>query len=273
MFPVLGVAAVLSGCAAPKAVDDVATTAPGQSVTIPVLANDANPKAGALEVRKIPITPGKGTAIVNPDNTITYTPSTSAVGDDSFTYKMKSASGGGSIGRVTVHIVPLAPVAVVPAAPPPMILAAPQPPPPPMPPSPPADVMPMGATAIQAVRVTLRTLDDSKAMGEPVRIVVRRGDEVLADRTVGAGEAWSEDSERSFKLDLSRPVALVDASTLTLDIRKLAGGGPPTAWTLSASTDADLSDGRTVTLLAPTPTVQLGGGQPAVHNWAIPSVR
>jgi LPXTG-motif cell wall-anchored protein len=77
---------------APNAVADVATTDPGKAVTIDVLDNDtANPDV-AIDEDSLAITtdPAHGTATVNADHTITYTPNASFSGDDSFDYQLCS---------------------------------------------------------------------------------------------------------------------------------------------------------------------------------------
>ncbi|GAG38217.1 unnamed protein product, partial [marine sediment metagenome] len=56
----------------PMAVDDIASTLEDIPVTIDVLANDSAPDKNALTVASV-TTPDRGTAIINADNTITYT--------------------------------------------------------------------------------------------------------------------------------------------------------------------------------------------------------
>lgn len=95
------------------AVDDTATTAEDIPVTIDVLANDTG-------LGDVPITvslssaPAEGTASVNPDNTITYTPNADFNGTDSFSYQVKDNDGETSTGLVTISVTPVndAPVAV-----------------------------------------------------------------------------------------------------------------------------------------------------------------
>jgi len=69
----------------PVAVDDVAETLVNLPVTIPVLDNDTDPNGDVLTVVEIS-DPANGTALLNPDGTVTYTPDTDFVGTDSFTY-------------------------------------------------------------------------------------------------------------------------------------------------------------------------------------------
>ncbi len=69
----------------PVAVDDVAQTPVNLPVTIPVLGNDTDPNADVLTVVEIS-DPANGTAILNPDGTVTYVPDTDFIGTDTFTY-------------------------------------------------------------------------------------------------------------------------------------------------------------------------------------------
>ena len=64
----------------PVAVDDYAQTHYGVTVTIPVLHNDSDPNGDPIHVTTVIMTPDsmpkEGTAVVNPDGTITYIPFT-----------------------------------------------------------------------------------------------------------------------------------------------------------------------------------------------------
>ncbi|HRK29120.1 MAG TPA: Ig-like domain-containing protein, partial [Chitinophagales bacterium] len=71
---------------APIANDDTASTTPDTPVAIPVLDNDTDPDGDALTVVDIPNPPANGTATINPDSTITYTPNPGFIGTDTFTY-------------------------------------------------------------------------------------------------------------------------------------------------------------------------------------------
>lgn len=85
--------------AAPGAVDDDANVSAGTSTSIDVLANDAGGEVDALTLVQQPM---NGTAAVNPDRTITYTPTGSFSGDDSFVYR--SSGPGGESGDATVRL-------------------------------------------------------------------------------------------------------------------------------------------------------------------------
>lgn len=73
---------------------DRASVAPGGSVTIPVLANDATNRA-ALDPGSVTIVvpPAQGTVRVNPDGTITYTAGASASGTITFQYAVRNLLG------------------------------------------------------------------------------------------------------------------------------------------------------------------------------------
>jgi PKD repeat protein len=68
------------------AVDDTITTAEDIPVTIPVLANDTDVD-GDGNVVTVTL-PAIGTAVINPDNTIAYTPDANANGVDNFNYTL-----------------------------------------------------------------------------------------------------------------------------------------------------------------------------------------
>lgn len=98
-----------SGCSL-IAVDDNPVVASGQSVNIPVLANDvlASPPAGPLV---IVASPTQGSATVNPDNTVTYTSSAGFCGEDQFSYKVCD-NGGCDTALVTVQVKCYAPYSI-----------------------------------------------------------------------------------------------------------------------------------------------------------------
>jgi Big-like domain-containing protein/calcineurin-like phosphoesterase family protein/purple acid phosphatase-like protein len=90
----------------PVAVDDRATTERDTSVVIPVLANDRDGNGDRLALRAV-TDPGHGTAVANPDGTVTYTPDPGFAGTDSFRYK--AVDGRGGTGRATVEVAVLCP--------------------------------------------------------------------------------------------------------------------------------------------------------------------
>lgn len=78
----------------PVAANDTATAALFQPVTINVLGNDQDPD-GSLNPASVTILspPNRGTAQTNSDGTITYSPTGSTTGTDSFTYTVADNSG------------------------------------------------------------------------------------------------------------------------------------------------------------------------------------
>ncbi len=106
----------------PVAVNDYANTAANSSVTIPVLANDYDPNNltgpgnAGLSVSKIdgttavvgtPVTLSSGgTATLNADGSITYTPAAGASGAKTFQYTVADAAGLTAVGLVTINVAP-----------------------------------------------------------------------------------------------------------------------------------------------------------------------
>lgn len=103
----------------PVTKEDTATTDEDVPVTVAVLANDSDVDGDALTVTLISTDPMSGTAVVNADNTITYTPAPDFFGIDEFAYEVSDGNGGLAIGLVrfvTVNPVNDAPVAGADAA-------------------------------------------------------------------------------------------------------------------------------------------------------------
>jgi outer membrane protein OmpA-like peptidoglycan-associated protein len=97
---------------APIAVDDVAQAAPdSQPTIINVLANDSDPEDGPLTL-VIARAPAGGTATVNANRTVTYTPNNGFSGADTFTYTIREPQGATATATVTVNVANQTPVAV-----------------------------------------------------------------------------------------------------------------------------------------------------------------
>ncbi|MBI3409188.1 MAG: tandem-95 repeat protein [Planctomycetes bacterium] len=97
----------------PNAVNDSATTLEDTAVSIPVLANDSDPDNDPLTVTGV--TQGqKGSVVISPNNTVTYSPNANANGADSFQYTISDGRGGTATATVNVTITPAndAPLAV-----------------------------------------------------------------------------------------------------------------------------------------------------------------
>jgi hypothetical protein len=87
---------------APDAVDDVATTLQNQATLIDVLANDS-PGNAPNEV-EIETAPANGSAVVQSDDTIRYSPNFDFFGEDSFEYRLTDANGDSDVATVTVGV-------------------------------------------------------------------------------------------------------------------------------------------------------------------------
>ena len=91
----------------PAAVNDSASTHPGQAVTVAVLANDTDPDGDPLTVTGA--TTAQGTAIVNANNTITFTPAAGFTGTATIAYTISDGNGGTSSATLTVGVANAAP--------------------------------------------------------------------------------------------------------------------------------------------------------------------
>jgi len=95
---------------APEAVDDPAITTPDTPVTIDVAGNDHDPDDpdGYRNLVLVTGPPAHGTAEVQPDQTILYTPASGFVGQDRFGYRLcddvLNAAGGADCGAATVSV-------------------------------------------------------------------------------------------------------------------------------------------------------------------------
>lgn len=87
----------------PTATADTATTVENQNITIQVLAND---DAGNAPITNVSVSslPAHGTAVVNPNKTITYTPDSEYTGTDSFQYTATNMYGTSSPVTVSITI-------------------------------------------------------------------------------------------------------------------------------------------------------------------------
>ena len=87
----------------PTAVNDTAVTDEEMAVTVAVLANDSDLDGDTVSLDLVTM-PTNGTAVVNPDGTVTYTPNANYTGADSFTYRVSDGHGGTATGTVTVTV-------------------------------------------------------------------------------------------------------------------------------------------------------------------------
>jgi len=85
----------------PGTADDTATTQQNTPVTIDVLSNDFS----VLYITSVETTTlNGGSAVINQDNTVTYTPAPNFVGTDSFVYQVRYSEGEYDSAAVTVTI-------------------------------------------------------------------------------------------------------------------------------------------------------------------------
>jgi hypothetical protein len=86
----------------PDAVDDLATALENQATIIDVLANDSlgnAPNGVAIETA-----PASGSATVQANDTIQYSPNFGFFGDDSFEYRLTDANGDSDVAAVTICV-------------------------------------------------------------------------------------------------------------------------------------------------------------------------
>jgi immune inhibitor A len=88
----------------PVAADNSAQTQQNKPVTIAVLANDTDPDGDPLTVQST-TQPGHGSAGINADNTVTYTPNTGFIGTDTFDYTVEDDDGATDTATVTVEVI------------------------------------------------------------------------------------------------------------------------------------------------------------------------
>ncbi|MEX0667676.1 MAG: Ig-like domain-containing protein, partial [Acidimicrobiia bacterium] len=87
----------------PVAMDDSASTAQDTSVNIDVLANDSDPDEDDFFISNVS-EPGNGSAFVDEDGTIRYTPFEGFTGTDTFTYTASDGSVDSNVATVTVLV-------------------------------------------------------------------------------------------------------------------------------------------------------------------------
>jgi Bacterial Ig domain len=89
----------------PVANADAVTTAEDTAVVVAVLANDVvTDGVASLEIAR---SPAHGTAVANPDGTVTYTPAPDTFGPDAFTYRVTDRDGESATADVVVTVTPV----------------------------------------------------------------------------------------------------------------------------------------------------------------------
>ncbi|MGH8665118.1 MAG: cadherin-like domain-containing protein, partial [Burkholderiales bacterium] len=91
------------GNAVPVAEDDTAAVAEDASVAIDLLANDTDVDGDALAV-EIVTGPEHGSAIVEADGTVTYTPQANFFGSDAFTYRVFDGQVSSDVATVAIEV-------------------------------------------------------------------------------------------------------------------------------------------------------------------------
>ncbi len=86
---------------APVAAPDAGQTEVGMAITIPVLANDLDGDGDALIIMGVGAA-ANGSAAVNTDGTVTYTPNAGFAGQDEFSYVISDGKGGASTAEVFI---------------------------------------------------------------------------------------------------------------------------------------------------------------------------
>ena len=87
----------------PDAKNDEATTNEDVAVDIPVLGNDTDPDGGTVSVSEVGA-PAHGTASLNANGSVKYTPTANYFGPDSFSYTISDGQGGSATASVSVSI-------------------------------------------------------------------------------------------------------------------------------------------------------------------------
>lgn len=88
---------------APTAGADAAFVNANGSVIIPVLLNDSDPEGDALAVSSVGAA-AHGVAVINPDGTVTYTPTAGYSGADTFIYTVQDAFGASASTSVSLVV-------------------------------------------------------------------------------------------------------------------------------------------------------------------------
>jgi hypothetical protein len=89
----------------PVAVDDAATAESEVEQIIDVLANDSDPDGDSVVIDSVESpTPGGGTVVINPDNTLSYTSAPSFTGTDTFSYTVSDGQGGTATATVSIDV-------------------------------------------------------------------------------------------------------------------------------------------------------------------------
>ncbi len=89
---------------APVTAPDSGLTNEATPINLDVLDNDTDPEGDPLTVTGFPTPPINGTAVIEPDGTVTYTPDAGFTGTEVFTYEVCDDGGACSVETVSVDI-------------------------------------------------------------------------------------------------------------------------------------------------------------------------
>lgn len=89
---------------APIAVDNSASTPEDQPIVIAILTNDSDPEGDPLTVTSATLVDGQGTVVINPDGTITFTPTPGFTGSATIIYTISDGQGGTATATVTILV-------------------------------------------------------------------------------------------------------------------------------------------------------------------------
>ncbi len=91
----------------PVAVDDSIEVSEDGSTTFDPALNDSDVDGDSVITTGVASDPGNGTAVLNADNSVTYTPDADFFGNDSFEVQVGDGNGGFDISQVNVTVSPL----------------------------------------------------------------------------------------------------------------------------------------------------------------------
>ena len=87
----------------PNAVSDTGITNEDTPVNLNITANDSDPNGDEITLDVVN-SPENGTAVINPNGTVDYTPNTDFFGTDIFTYEISDPAGNTATGTVSVNV-------------------------------------------------------------------------------------------------------------------------------------------------------------------------
>lgn len=87
----------------PNAVSDTGITNEDTPVNLNITANDSDPNGDEITLDVVN-NPANGTAVINPNGTVDYTPNTNFFGTDIFTYEISDPAGNTATGTVSVNV-------------------------------------------------------------------------------------------------------------------------------------------------------------------------